>query len=113
MDRVSIEKLNICAASSFKFESEKSESSTVSQKCSLCKLPLTSPTYDNLRNGNLNVEIEVGLCNHAFHKQCISNHLKNSLSCPIDQTPYKFINNYIIPFDNIDNSRYSKFFTSN
>ena len=51
--------------------------SYIIDNCEICRLPLNNDTTKN---------VIIGKCKHMFHKECITTHLKNSKSCPIDMT---------------------------
>lgn len=84
-DRIEIDSLNILGVYSFK------DGATTNDQCQLCRNDLLAPSFDDLSNGNLRINVSVLACKHAFHKNCIDNHMKNSLSCPIDKTTIKVV----------------------
>ena len=90
MNRIEIDSLDIRGIYSIK------EGELTNDKCTLCRQLLMFPSFDNLKNGNLNVKITIGKCNHAFHTKCINAHNKNSFSCPIDKTPWSIKETYNI-----------------
>lgn len=81
-NRIEVESLNICGTYSFK------AGKVTDDECALCRQNLLAPSPEDLQKGNLKVLISRGSCNHCFHKTCISAHTRESLSCPIDKTPW-------------------------
>jgi RING-box protein 1 len=59
--------------------------------CVICKRALTEPSYDIISD-NKNIlretEIIVGKCGHVFHGDCLTNWLKTSNICPIDNVKW-------------------------
>ena len=90
MDRISIESLNIKGVYSIK------DGDITDNKCSLCRNSLLIPSIENINKKKINISITKGICNHLFHTDCIKAHLKNSLSCPIDNTLWKQDNNFML-----------------
>jgi hypothetical protein len=88
MDRLSIESLNIQGSYFLK------DSDLTDYKCTLCRNSLMLPSIENMKKNKLNINISVGNCNHLFHSECIKLHQKNSLSCPIDRTPWETKDKY-------------------
>ena len=63
---------------------------TQSKTCDLCRKLLLAPSVLELKNG-IDGVVQVGMCDHAFHKTCIDNFLKeNSCTiCPTDKIQWK------------------------
>jgi len=95
-DRIELESLHI--VSSYSLISGKS----TNNECTLCRQNLLFPSTEDLKKGNLNVIVSLGVCGHAFHKTCIDNHIRNNISCPIDRTPWNTLKDII----NVDHNKF-------
>ena len=78
-DRIEVESLNIIGVCSVDGDNE---------DCHLCRQSLLGPSYDDINKGNLKIILSLGVCGHKFHKTCIDLYTMNSLSCPLDKTPW-------------------------
>lgn len=60
-------------------------------ECIICKRFLSEPSYEIISN-NKNITMEnnivIGKCGHMFHNECLSEYLKNSECCPIDNVKW-------------------------
>lgn len=83
MERIEIKELNIQGCYTLK------HGGLTNDKCTLCRQLLTSPSFEDMQNGLLNVQILIGKCEHCFHKSCFEAYQsKGNSSCPIDTTPW-------------------------
>ncbi len=58
----------------------------INDNCSICETSLYEPCKTKKNNPKQNVihtNIVKGECSHAFHRQCISKHMKRNNLCPL------------------------------
>lgn len=57
------------------------------KECTICRQLLNDDSI-YAKEENYFSEIRKGLCNHAFHKECIDPWIKNNNKCPICAQPF-------------------------
>ena len=58
--------------------------------CAICRNSLYEPSIENQANGNPEVVIAWGVCNHCFHMECIQRWLKTRNVCPLCNREWDF-----------------------
>jgi hypothetical protein len=80
--------LNIIAQTNYK------GADITQNKCTLCRRHLMAPTHENTNKSIIKCNVSMGKCGHPFHTDCIQKHMKDNVSCPIDNTPWNLLKEF-------------------
>jgi RING-box protein 1 len=61
-----------------------SKTNCYNETCSICKEDNNSYCINCVASGNINCNIIIGECGHAYHEHCLTEWLKMRRVCPLD-----------------------------